>query len=346
MLLRIGLIGFGDIAQKVHVRLLTTMRDVALIGIADVDPVRREQANQRVPTAKIFADYAELLALRDLDAVVICLPTAQHAPATIAALNRHKHIYLEKPLAAYLSEAREILDAWQAANVVGVIGFNYRFNPLYLSAKKFIDSGKLGPVTHVRTIFSTQGQKFSEWRQRRSSGGGVLLEMASHHIDLIRFLFAEEIVEVFARTWSVHGEEDNSAVQMRLENGAIVQSYFSLTGAEEDRVEIYCERGKLNVERYLSLTVEPSSLSAASARMKKVWHAVHVLAHAPYILQKLSAPLHEPSYSRALANFTAAARGEAYASPDFVEGYESLRVIIAAEQSARSGRAVVVRENG
>jgi predicted dehydrogenase len=338
----IGLIGYGKLAEQVHVNLLTTRRDAALVGIADIDPARRAQASRRVPAAKVFSDYAELLALRDLDAVVISLPTGLHAQASLAALEAHKHIYLEKPLAANLLDARAILDAWRQAQVVGTIGFNYRFNPLFASAKQFIASGKLGRVLHARTVFSTHARNISDWRKSRASGGGALLEMASQHVDLIRFLFGQEIVEVFARTWSVKFEEDSATLEIRLGNDARVQSYFSLSGAEEDRVEIYGERGKLSVDRYLSLDVEFSALDAGFARVRNGWRALRSLAHAPYILQKLRSPWHEPSYRAAVAHFIAAARGEDCASPDLGDGYASLRVVIAAEESARSRRVETI----
>lgn len=338
--LKVGLIGCGQVAQSVYLKLLTHLPNVELIALAEPDCGRREEASRRAPRAITFDNYQDLLEIRDVEAVVICLPNLLHADATVAALQKGKHVYLEKPFATNLSEGRRILAAWQRAGVVGMMGFNYRCNRLYQATSQYVQSGKLGELVSVRSVFSTAVKTLPGWKQTRQSGGGVLFDLASHHIDLVHFFFGQEVREVFAALQSQHSECDSATLQLRLDNGLLVQSFFSLSSVEEDRFEIYGQAGKLTVDRYLSLDVEVSDPIYKSARFKRLWQKMRSLTHSAYVLEKLGSPNHEPSYKTALARFVAAVRTNRSAAPDFWDGCRNLAVIEAAEESAKIGRIV------
>lgn len=340
--LKVGLIGGGRIAQLVHLKILTRLPDVELVALAEPDPQRREEALRRAPAAVAFADYQELLAMPDVQAVIICLPNSLHAKATIAALEQGKHVYLEKPLATSLNEARSVLAAWQRAGVVGMIGFNYRFNALYQAARRYIQSGRLGELVSARSVFSTAARTLPAWRRTRQTGGGVLLEFASHHVDLVRFFFGQEVSDVFAELRSQQSEGDSAMLQMRLAYGLLVQSFFSMSAVEEDRFEIYGQVAKLTVDRYGSLNVEIADPARAHSRFRQLWHGLRALFRSPYLLDKIVAPSREPSYRAALTHFVAAVRAKQPAIPDFWDGYRSLVVVEAAEASVRTGRVVQV----
>jgi predicted dehydrogenase len=339
--LRVGLIGCGRIAQSVHLKILTRLPDVELVALAEPDAHLREQARRRAPSAAAFSDYSELLERSEAEAVIICLPNALHAEAAVAALQQGKHVYLEKPLAISLDEGRRVLEAWQRAGVVGMMGFNYRFNPLYHKVKQHVQSGRLGELVSVRSVFSTAAKTLPAWKQTRQSGGGVLLDLASHHVDLVRFFFGQEVSEVFASLRSQCSEGDSATLQLRLADGLLVQSFFSLSAVEEDRFEIYGQAGKLAVDRYSSLDVEVTAPTQSSARLRRLQQGLRSLRCVPYLLTKLRAPNREPSYQAALTHFVDAVRTHHPASPDFTDGYRSLSIVAAAEQSARTGRVTV-----
>src|SRR5262245_25838070 len=111
--LKVGLIGCGRISQWVHMGNLARLPNVEIGALAEGDADRREAAAHQVPKAAVFSDYHELLEMRDVDAVIICLPNALHAQAGIAAMERGKHVYLEKPLATSLAEGRRVVEAWR-----------------------------------------------------------------------------------------------------------------------------------------------------------------------------------------------------------------------------------------
>ncbi len=338
--LKMGIIGCGRIAKLVHLNVLTHLQDVELVALAESDPQRREEASCRAPSAIAFACYRELLAMPDVEAVVICLPNALHAEVTVAALQHGKHVYLEKPLATSLGDAQSVLAAWQRAGVVGMIGFNYRFNPLYQAVRQHIHSGRVGELVSVRSVFSTAPRALSDWKQTRHSGGGVLLDLASHHIDLIRFFFNQEVRDVFAMLRSQRSEGDSTTLQLHLTNDLLVQSFFSISAVEEDCFEIYGQEGKLRVDRYLSLDVEITDPILNCARLKRLLRGLRSLGHSRYLLDKILAPSHEPSYQLALGHFVDTVRSNRTSSPDFWDAYRSLVVIEAAEKSARTGRVV------
>jgi len=342
--LKVGLIGCGSIAQSVHLEILTRLPGVELIALAELDKQRREAASRHASKAIAFSDYQSLLKMPDVEAVVICLPNALHAEAAVAAFERGKHVYLEKPLATSLNEARRVFEAWRRAGVVGMIGFNYRFNALYQNTKQHIQSGRLGELVGVRSVFSTQARTPPAWKKSRKTGGGVLLDLASHHVDLVHFLFEERICEVWSGLRSQRSEGDSAMLYLRLDSGLLVQSFFSMNAVDEDRFEIYGQAGKLTVDRYRSLNVEITNPTYDFYRLKRLWKGLWSLVRSPYLLEKILAPSSEPSYRAALGHFVDAAVSNQPASPDLLDGYRSLAVIEAAEKSARTGRVVSRKE--
>lgn len=335
--LRVGVLGCGRIARLAHLAVLSRLQGVNLVALAEADPQRRAEA-RCPPAVTMVADYRELLDMPDVEAVIVALPPSMHADAAIAALERGKHVYMEKPLALNLAEASRMLAAWRRSGLVGMIGFNYRFNRLYQTARERICAGRLGELVIARSAFSTSTRPMLEWEQTRARGGGALLSLGSHHIDLVRFLLDREIREVSASWRTQRTEHDTAVLQMRLDDGLLVQSFFSLSGVEEDRVEIYGQEGKLTVDRSLSLDVDISPITVRHARARQLVRTLRALRGIPHAVDKIMSPGREPSYRAALAHFAAAIRFGRRATPDFCDGYQSLAVVEAAERCATTGR--------
>ena len=338
--LRVGVIGCGRFAQAVHLPNLRGLPGAELIALAEPDPNRRQEASRCAPAAAAYADYRDLLKMRDLEAVIVSVPTGLHGEVAIAAMQLGKHLYLEKPIATSLEEADKVMGVWKQSGVVGMVGFNYRFNALYQAARMEIQAGKLGPLVGARSVFATPTRSMPAWKQTRSNGAGVLLDLASHHIDLVRFLFQQGVRLVYADIESHCTEHDTATLHLRLADGLQVQSYFSLCAVDEDRFEIYGQAGKLTVDRYRSLDVEVTDAGGTASRLRRVTQVLRSLKSVPYIFKKLRSPWHEPSYRESLSRFVSAVRGHEKASPDLLDGYRSLEVICAAEESARTGQSV------
>ena len=166
------------------------------------------------------------------------------------------------------------------------------------------------------------------------------MELGSHHFDLLQFYFGQAIRSVSAQIRSVQTEDDDTSVHLQLEGGVQVQSSFSLNGADEDWFEFVGEKGTLRVNRYRSLVPQIVTMPEGRSLGRRVRQIVEPLGGIPYLYQKLCSPWHEPSYREALSGFVTAVRGGQKSSPDVLDGYRSLEVICAAEQSAQTGQPV------
>ena len=338
--LKVGLVGCGRIAELVHLNVLLRLPNVELIAFAELDAKQRDRVQRRAPKAMAFASYQELLQLPELDAAVICLPPALHAEAAIAAFEKGKHVYLEKPLATNLDDAKRVLAAWKKANAVGMIGFNYRLNPLFRKVREHVESGTLGPLVGVRSIFATAATRMPGWKRARNEGGGVLLELASHHLDLLRFFFQQEICEIHAELKSYSSDDDSAMLHLRLADGLAVQSFFSFTAIEEDRFEIFGQKGKLSVDRYRSSAVECVEAGQEFSLVHRMRRGFSQLSASAYSIRRHLATGQEPSYRPALEAFVLAVNGAAGIRPDLEDAYRCQEIIDAAERSARERRII------
>ena len=335
--LRVGLIGCGRIAQQVHIPALLGLPQVTLAALVETDPQRLDEARRLAPQASVCADYHELLDRSEIEAVVICLPNSMHAEVALAALECGKHLYLEKPLATGLEEANPVLTTWHESGLIGMMGFNYRFNPLYQSLRDHIRTGNLGRLVGVRSTFAGALRNQQPWKQTRHSGGGVLLDLASHHIDLIHFLFDRPVRQVSASLQSLHGEDDNAMVQLYLEDGVLVQSFFSNCAVDDDRFEVFGQEGKISLDRYHSCNIEVRAPSFSPGRLGPLWNKIKSTLSGPRLIDRLIRPAFEPSFQKALTYFADTIRDGRKATPDLRDGYRSLAVVTAAEQAAATG---------
>jgi predicted dehydrogenase len=148
--------------------------------------------------------WQEVVRRSDVDLVDICTPGASHAEIALAALDAGKHVLVEKPLANSLEEATRLAEAAEAAAARGVfamVGFNYRRVPAVAAARQLIEQGRLGRLRHVRAAYLQDWLVDAAfpltWRLDASqAGSGALGDLASHAIDLVRFLSGEPITEV------------------------------------------------------------------------------------------------------------------------------------------------------
>ena len=334
--LRVALLGCGRIARMVHVDILRCLPGVELVAVADSDGGNLAALADRVPGVRTFNDFATAIAESNADAVVIALPPALHAPAAIQALRAGKHVYVEKPIAINAEQALSLLGEWRTGGPTAVIGFNYRFHPHIVELGRAIRDGDLGEIIAVRSAFAVPPRDQPHWRSVREQGGGALLELGSHHLDLIHVLFDADVAQVSANVRSVQSGADTAVVQCRLENGVPVQSFFSTAAAAEDQWEVIGTRGRLHVNREsgiasLTKTQGPGGrLAALRARLAAVTSA----------LRGVISPAGDPSHERSFKAFADAVRGGSMTCADPLDGWRSLCLILAAEASATAERAV------
>lgn len=335
---RVGLIGFGGLAQGIHAPILRGMQRVSVAAVADADATCRQRAASFFPHASIHEDFTDVLAKKEVEAVVIALPTRWHVPAAIAAVQRGKHFYVEKPLGLKAAEGRALLEAWESSSLIGMVGFNQRFHPLHGRLREAIGSGRLGPVRCAQTSFCTPTRPLAAWRLRRADGGGALMELACHHIDLAGWLFDSAVQEVQASIRSTVTEADTVSLLMRLANGVEVQSLFSLSAADVDRWEVFGQNGTMSLDRYRSMAVRFEPAGREFSLKTRLGHWAAAGRGAGLAMRRRRSPGHEPSFGAAMDAFISAVRSGEAQGADVRDGLNVCQVIEAAERSVESGR--------
>jgi myo-inositol 2-dehydrogenase/D-chiro-inositol 1-dehydrogenase len=339
--LRLGLLGCGLVSLKVHAINLPKMPDATLAGAWDADPRRLGRLVEVAPGIPVF-ESAEALLDAPIDAVIVATPYEDHARSAIAALKAGKHVYVEKPFAMDTAEAAAMTAAWSGSGLVGMVGFNYRYNPLFQALRADIAAGRIGKLISLRTVFSFSPHEGIDWDITRHGDHGAMFDLAPHHLDLARFLTGSEAVSVFARTTSGRTPRDTAHLQMTMADGTLVQSCLQLNSIEDHRIEAYGEAGKLVVDLTRSLAVEFTGVKATrlGPMRARVEQLVSPVVHAGYLATKLHAPWNEPSFARAITAFTASVRGGAAVTPDFADGLACQQLLAAALRSAELGAAV------
>lgn len=197
----LGIIGLGYIGNT-HCRNSQRLACADLAAVADVSQKALRNAKE-MGVEKTYTDYQELLRDPAVDAVIIGLPTHLHLDCAKRAAEANKHIFLEKPMARTVSEAKEILSCAQKNGVKLMMGYHLRFNDSFRSLKEQIHSGTLGDVESALATFVSSGPFFHRnednapvpvpewWFTKQLTGGGVLVDMGCHMINLLRFFFGE-----------------------------------------------------------------------------------------------------------------------------------------------------------
>jgi myo-inositol 2-dehydrogenase / D-chiro-inositol 1-dehydrogenase len=325
---QIGLIGCGGIARQFHLRALARMPGVRVVAVADPRPEARSRA-AAMTGARAASDADELLGEPDIDAVVICAETGAHASLAQATADAGKDFYLEKPIAASGPDAMEVVAAGERRAVHGAIGFNFRLHPMYARARRLVQDDRVGRIRRVRSRFyePVDASRMPAWRRHRASGGGVLLDLGSHHVDLVRWLLDEEIEHVDeAEITSTRSEADAARFHARSAGGAEIEIELSYLQGRVCEWELIGDRGRILLDRYRgSVRVRDDARPERSRRRRRAIEQR---------LRALPIPRREHTFRLSLEAFVAALRDGRSAPASLEDGLRSLEVLLAAEAIA------------
>ncbi len=336
--LSVGLIGCGWIAELAHIPSLQRSRTARLVAVAEADETRRAWVSRRLPSVRLFEEGADLLADTTIQAVVIALPTAVAARMTESAFRAGKHVYVEKPGARSGDEWRSVVDAWSQSGMKSAVGYNFRHNPIYRSAVRRVREGAIGRVVAVQSRFTWAADGVEGWRASTATGGGTLLDLASHHVDLAGHLLEERVERVRCVTGSVRVEEDTASVSLDFREGVNAQiQVTSAGGANENRLTLIGSEGVLDVDL---LDARPALVRRRPGRMERIRRSVSAL-RGLHPARLMRSPGREPSFEAALGMFLDGIVKEEEIGPDPADGLQVLRVIDAARASAGAGGAPV-----
>ncbi|MEM1581518.1 MAG: Gfo/Idh/MocA family oxidoreductase [Candidatus Bathyarchaeia archaeon] len=210
--LKMAVVGIGFWGRN-HIRVLSEIPEVELIAVCDID-VQRAKAISEKYGLKSYSNSREMYRKEELDAVTICVWSSRLAEESLKALKMGKHVFVEKPMAGSVREAERVLKVADAENLKLQVGFIERFNPGVKRVKEAIENGLIGsPV-------SATARRVSKWPQRIGDVG-VVKDTAIHDIDVIRFLFNEDPISVYARTGCLQHEkfEDYAQIMLAFQSG-------------------------------------------------------------------------------------------------------------------------------
>src|SRR4051794_9163898 len=195
-----GFGGVGGVHTQAYARVRHHFPDLPLdprfVAVADEAPGRAEEAAAQFGFVTATTDWRELANDPRVEAVSVTAPNFLHREIGVALAQAGKHIWMEKPVGLSTDDARAVAEAVEAAGVQSAVGFNYRNAPAVAAARELIADGALGTVTHARFRFFSDYAAHPEgaltWRYERGRGGtGVLGDLASHGVDLARYLLGD-----------------------------------------------------------------------------------------------------------------------------------------------------------
>jgi len=252
MTLTLGIIGAGHMGT-LHAQNLLADERVQLVGVADVDQDRAETL-ARLVKGKTFASVEALLDT-GVQAVYVCTPNTLHTVAVLAALQRHVHVFSEKPMATTLSEAQQIYEATHTSRGLYQIGHNRRFAPVYTFARQQIQAGFAPTSANIKMNRGELRQP--PWVADTRVTGGFLYESTIHLLDMLRWLLGEVAEVVCQARASVYRELDDFVMLCTCASGqscAFSSCAHTTWAFPFERVELYGDHAQLVTEEMDQVT--------------------------------------------------------------------------------------------
>ena len=249
--IRIGIIGAGRIG-KVHAETIAfRLPEAEPVVIADVKVQAAQEVAARCGIARVANTAEEVIADRNVDAVLICSSTDTHADLVVAAAKAGKHIFCEKPIDHSLARIDRALAAVKTAGVKLQVGFNRRFDPNFARVRQAVVSGEIG-APHLMHIISRDPAPPPPAYVKVS--GGIFLDMTIHDFDMARFLIGDEVEEIYTAGGVMvdpeigkAGDLDTALIVLRFKNGVIgtIDNSRKAVYGYDQRVEILGSGGSI-----------------------------------------------------------------------------------------------------
>lgn len=251
-----GLIGAGDIARK---RIAPALRDLPNCNLAAISRNRAglaESFAKEFGAGRWYADWRELIADKDIDAVYIATPVFLHAEQTIAAAEAGKHVLCEKPMALNVAECDGMIAACEAAGVKLGIAYYRHFYPSIIRVKEIIASGEIGKVVLAQMnafeYFDPAPDHPRRWLlDKAKSGGGPMMDFGCHRLEALTNLFGKvaQVSGLTANTVFTNREvEDTAAALLRFESGPVASVTVTHAAREpQDTFDIFGTEGSIHI---------------------------------------------------------------------------------------------------
>jgi predicted dehydrogenase len=337
---KVGLVGSGFIAD-IHAAGFQMVPDAELVAVASPTPGKAAHFARERGIGRAFEDYRDLLALKEIEVVLLGLPNYLHCQATLAAAAAGKHVICEKPLCRSLEEADQMIDACKKAGVLLMYAEELCFAPKYVRAKKLVDEGALGRAFLVKQSEEHFGPHMPWFWDVDKSGGGVLLDMGCHSIEFARWVFGKPAIKSVYASMNVHVHtdktrgEDHSLCIVEYEGGRVglAENSWAKQGGVDDRCEIYGSGGFTRAD-----LLRGNSLLTYSEG--GYGYAVEKAATTQGYTFTMFEEIWNYGFPQELQHFVRCVQGKETPLETGEDGREVLKIICAAYESAGTGRRI------
>ncbi|NWG19631.1 MAG: Gfo/Idh/MocA family oxidoreductase [Chloroflexi bacterium] len=350
--IRIGVVGAGAVVVHGHVPSLQAIPGVQVTAICDTNLARAQEAATKFNIPHAFADYHDLIARDDIDAITVAVPNALHAPVAIAALNMGKHVLCEKPLATSVADGEAMVAAAEKAGKVLAINMSNRPRPEVVLLREMVQAGRFGTITYAygRLLRRHGIPGYGSWFTRKElAGGGATMDIGVHMLDMVYWILGfPPVSAVRGEIQAVHGPherglggwgadrvtggvfdvDDLAAIHLRLANGGLVtiEVTWAIHARNEERIQFAGDRA--GADYFPDLYGKDQPL-----RIFRVDDGVPVEI-APEVPKK------EWAWAEGFRHFVDACRGTGQPVATGAEGLSILRLLDAAYRSAAAGSEI------
>jgi len=320
--IKLGILGAGSFIQR---RILPALKDIPSIQVMclykqDDQSATKVAAQFGIPYA--VSSKKELIDHREVEAVLVATPNHCHEGDAIMCAKAKKPTLCEKPLAPTTDAIIRMQENFTKYNIPLLVGHSLRFKPAILKAKEFLEGGFLGDLYHIRAYFTLQVPA-TNWRNKKSYGGGVLQDVGVHLIDLIQFLSGENISSIQAisdQNYNRASEKSEVSVTSmgKLTNGAFFSFECSMNQPLQSGFEVIGTKSRL---------VSKHSLRQTNDSKELFYHILEDDSEVSILLQKNNIYVDE------LTHFANVIKGKEYSIINSDVGLCNQRIVEAAYES-------------
>ncbi|MDC3423134.1 Gfo/Idh/MocA family oxidoreductase [Aquibacillus sp. 3ASR75-11] len=263
---QVAIIGIGAIAESVHLNYLQENDHVTVNALVDIDLERAASVAKKHDIPNVFQTIDELIEQTHTDAVLICTPNATHIPIAKKAAQHGIHVFIEKPIGIDLEAVNDYLTLTKEKNVITMVGMTHRFRRDVAILREYIDNGTFGNLYHVKAkLFRGRGTPQGWFTNKELSGGGALMDIGVHVLDLAWWLMGkQEVQSITGQTLTTFGNhetkyisawtsknkklnadhvvnvDDFASAWIRFKNGAVInlEIAWAINGEQDDGVQL------------------------------------------------------------------------------------------------------------
>lgn len=340
-----GIIGAGGIAQRRTLPVLSEIANAEVIAIMDKKSNDMIQISTKYHIPNIYENEDDLLRNPDIDAVYIASPVCFHKEQAMKVLAAGKHLLLEKPIGLNLDEAREIADYSKTVSVKSGAAMVMRYHDGHRRIKEMIQNGELGTIVECRGQLTCWFPEMKgNWRQQKNTaGGGALMDMGIHTIDLLKYLLQDKVSKVAGMTENkvFHYEvEDSASALIKMHKGATcyIDAYNNIPdSAAHCLLEVYGTKGSVIADGTIGQDGS-GKIRVSAAGQSGEYESQQNREHSP--VEDILVYDKYNIYARQLQSFSQCILNDSQPEVSLEDAYDTMKVIDAIYRSSATERFI------